>query len=49
MLAKASGIAAVTEVMARRPASSCEGLIVLPKCPIHCTESSRRVRETAEG
>jgi hypothetical protein len=49
MLAKASGMAAETEVMARRPASSCEGLIVLPKCPIHCTESSRRARETAEG
>jgi len=49
MLAKASGMAAVAEVRARRPASSCEGLIVLPVCPIHCTESSRRVRETAEG
>lgn len=49
MLAKASGMAAVTEVMATRPASSCEGLIVVPKCPIHYRKSSRRVRKTAGG
>jgi hypothetical protein len=33
-LAKASGMAAETEVMARRPASSCEGLIVLLRSSI---------------
>lgn len=49
MLAKTSGMAAVTEVMARRPASNCEGLIVLPGSSIQRESlgsgSARRLKD----
>src|SRR5690242_8037796 len=49
MLAKASGMAAVTEVMANRPASSCEGLMMVLGCPVQRREVGSRARETDGG
>lgn len=53
MLAKTSGMAAVTEVMARRPASSCEGLIVLAGSSIQRevlgSGSARRLKDAVRS